>query len=581
MPILSGKKKQDYVYKDLLQHATGVGKGSSNRSGRQKANHRALAKYLQEDLSCEPAFQEIVVKKASIPKPPQQDDLFVWPWTGIIINHCNESMDESTCLMQKDLSKYRLVETQSKWDEENHILYTVVNFCKDWTGFKDALAFEKTFEADHLAKKDWSERTEHSGPGSYGWFARADDYKSEGPIGDYLRNNKYLKTISEIVQETTQEAQNIVANLTNEIDVKNEDLSEWETKYNEQTISLHRKMEEKDFLQQAYNEAMRNLQRVARERTRKILNENDNLKRELDTQRREVEERSKKLDKCHPMNGLEEEKNDIKNVSLHLASMEQKKADENVLRLVAEQKREREDALKKIFELEKQLTVKQTLELEIEELKGRMRVMAHLGGADDTVVQQKMKEMEKELEEKVEEMNDMHSLNQTLLVKERESNDELQEARKVLMKMGELESKPFLNACMQKYPAEAVSKSVKLCSLWQEHIKNSKWYPFKVVSLKEGEHQRPTRNNNMNDESTSSSIALLKSNQADKTTTKIRNRHALPKISRVPDSQCLQKKTRRVPDSDVYTSAVTRHERKAGSNQEIHDKESLNIEFYA
>ncbi|KAK9141531.1 hypothetical protein Syun_010931 [Stephania yunnanensis] len=473
-PFCQGKKKQDYVYKDLLQHATGVGKGSSNRSGRQKANHRALAKYLQEDLSCEPAFQEIIVKKESIPKPPQQDDLFVWPWTGIIIDHGIESRDESTSLMQKDLSKYRLAESQSKWDEENQILYTVVNFCKDWTGFKDALAFEKTFEADHLAKKDWSERKENSGPGTYGWFARADDYKSEGPIGDYLRNNKCLKTISEIVQETTQEAQNIVANLTNELDVKNEDLSEWETKYNEQTISLHRKMEEKDFLQQAYNEAMRNLQRVARERTRKILNENDSLKRELDTQRREVEERSKKLDKCHPMNGLEEEKNDVKNVSLHLASMEQKKADENVLRLVAEQKREREDALRKIFELEKQLT-------------------------------QKMKEMEKDLEEKVEEMNDMHSLNQTLLVKERESNDELQEARKVLIenlgdmlgnrtligikRMGELESKPFLNACMQKYPAEAVSKSVKLCSLWQEHVKNSKWYPFRVVSLREGEHQ--------------------------------------------------------------------------------------------
>ena len=49
-PFCAGKKKQDYKYKDLLQHALGMGKGSANRSAKQKANHLALAKYLETNL---------------------------------------------------------------------------------------------------------------------------------------------------------------------------------------------------------------------------------------------------------------------------------------------------------------------------------------------------------------------------------------------------------------------------------------------------------------------------------------------------------------------------------------------------
>lgn len=97
--------------------------------------------------------------------------------------------------------------------------------------------------------------------------------------------------------------------------------------------------------------------------------------------------------------------------------------------------REKEEALKKILELKKQLDSKQKLELEIQELKGKMQVMEHLGDADDDVVQEKMKEMKDELEEKVENLELLESTNQTLIVKERQSNDELQEARKELMKV--------------------------------------------------------------------------------------------------------------------------------------------------
>jgi len=85
--------------------------------------------------------------------------------------------------------------------------------------------------------------------------------------------------------------------------------------------------------------------------------------------------------------------------------------------------------------LEKQLDAKQKLEMEIEELRGKLQVMKHLGDQDDTAIKKKMEEMNSELEDKIESLEDMESMNSTLIVKERQSNDELQEARKELIEV--------------------------------------------------------------------------------------------------------------------------------------------------
>lgn len=166
-----------------------------------------------------------------------------------------------------------------------------------------------------------------------------------------------------------------------------------------------------------------------------------------------------------------------------LASEEQKKADENVLRLVEEQKvcdlafkisinkfpspplpkkcslcvwydahinfyiqREKEEALSKVLELERQLDAKQKLEMEIEELKGKLEVMKHLEDQNDDAVKQKMKDMADELQEKVENLDDVEELNNTLITKERESNDELQDARKEMISVNFLVI--LLNQCL-------------------------------------------------------------------------------------------------------------------------------------
>ncbi|KAL9462958.1 hypothetical protein AB3S75_000878 [Citrus x aurantiifolia] len=481
-PFCSGKKKQDYKHKDLLQHASGVGKGSANRSAKQKANHLALAKYLEVDLAGGVDKPQRPVLPQPVNQNPEQEDLYVWPWMGIIVNIVMETKDRGSFLDSgywlKRFAVFKPVEVRIFWNEENPTAQAVVKFNKDWNGFMQASEFEKAFDADH-----------------------------QGPIGEYLRQEGKLRTVSDIVQEAAQSKNHVVAHLASKIDMKNEDLSELQCKFNETTMSLSRMLEEKDRLHYAFVEETRKMQRLARDNVRRILEEQEKLSCELETKKKKLDSWSKQLNKREALTERERQKldadrqqNDLRNNSLQLASMEQKKADENVLRLVEEQKREKEEALSKILQLEKQLDAKQKLEMEIEDLKGKLEVMKHLGDEDDAAVQKKMKEMNDELESKIDDLDEMESLNKTLIAKERQSNDELQEARRELIqglsdligagtnigvkRLGEIDPKPFQDACKNKFPLEeAQVEASTLCSLWQENLKATEWHPFKIIHV--------------------------------------------------------------------------------------------------
>lgn len=95
--------------------------------------------------------------------------------------------------------------------------------------------------------------------------------------------------------------------------------------------------------------------------------------------------------------------------------------------------RQKEQFHAKIILLERQLEVKQKLELEIQQLKGKLNVMAYIEDDGDTEVLNKVDALHKDLREKEQSLRDLDSLNQTLIIKERQSNDELQEARKELI----------------------------------------------------------------------------------------------------------------------------------------------------
>ncbi|XP_026410964.1 factor of DNA methylation 1-like [Papaver somniferum] len=128
---------------------------------------------------------------------------------------------------------------------------------------------------------------------------------------------------------------------------------------------------------------------------------------------------------------------------------------------------------------------------------------------DNAQLQVEADQLRKELEDKDYELDSVRTLNQTLIDKEHQSNRDLQEARKVLIealddsgnkrhnranigikRMGELNAKPFRDACSQKFsPSEQETKFAELCSLWQKHIQNSEWYPFENVAINNNLHE--------------------------------------------------------------------------------------------
>ncbi|RZC93780.1 hypothetical protein C5167_029422 [Papaver somniferum] len=509
-PFCQGKKKRDYLYKDIMQHATGIA-SSHSKSAKHKANHLALSKYLETELA------PVVVQAqpdvdADPPAERNRDELFVYPWMGVVANLPTEWKDgkyvgESGSKLRDQFIRqgFNPVKVQPLWNYRGHSGFAIVIFNKDWPGFHNAMSFEKYFEADHHGKRDWYAK-KHYGTSLYGWVARDDDYDAGNIVAEHLRKNGDLKTTADIVAEEERKTNKLVSKLANDIEVKSMKMKEIECKYNETNLSLSNLMNQNDKLHQKYNDEILKMQQTAKNHFQRICQEHNKVKSELDTQRKELERRRAELEKREAQNETERNKlaeeklqNATKNSSLEMASVEQKKADENVLKLAEDQKREKENLHNRILALEKQLDAKQALELEIERLKGNLNVLRHMGGDNaDEAFNTKMDEMSKNLEEKEGELESLEDLNQALVVKERKSNDELQEARKELItglrdistgraligvkRMGELDNKPFHEACKRKYGSGS-DEATLMCSAWEEYLRDPDWHPYKIIKV--------------------------------------------------------------------------------------------------
>lgn len=88
--------------------------------------------------------------------------------------------------------------------------------------------------------------------------------------------------------------------------------------------------------------------------------------------------------------------------------------------------------------LEKQLDAKQAVQLEIEQLRGKVNVMKHMGDEGDLEVLNQVDLLLKALREKEGDLESLEDLNQSLIVQERKSNDELQDARKEMVTVSSL-----------------------------------------------------------------------------------------------------------------------------------------------
>lgn len=226
-PYCPGKKKLVYQYKDLLQHASDVAKGSQNKDIKHKGKHLSLVKYMKNHLLRDDLSSVLTGLTLDLPPGKRGNDVFVWPWIGILANVGVSSSSLKNDLARKGFDPFRVRLLPNDKDKPG---YALVEFKKDWSGFYNVMMFEKEFDFDHHGKKDYDEAPLSVGK-CYGWIARDDDFNSKGILGEYLRKSGDLKTIADIEADEKRKNALLITNLSNTIDELRGCLDELETKH--------------------------------------------------------------------------------------------------------------------------------------------------------------------------------------------------------------------------------------------------------------------------------------------------------------------------------------------------------------
>ncbi|CAL5365942.1 unnamed protein product [Camellia sinensis] len=296
-----------------------------------------------------------------------------------------------------------------------------------------------------------------------------------------------LKMENEVIEELRR-ARSLVMSLAKDVDVKNQRLWEMECKCDETSTTLGRMISEKDKLHQAFAEVMfLSITRRIFIEMRKmefIGLQNEKLKHELECQMRNMhfmrlENEKLKQDLVHQRQELEQQTKDLEKQKAQV-DLEHKN-------LLAEKEKSTTE-----YQISSPLAAK------IIFLKTQNLI------EDDYSLNVQIDALKEELAEKVDDMHDMETLNQTLILREHMSNVELQEARKKLInvlpdvldtttigikRMGEVDQKPFQDVCLQRFSDEDWEvKSMEQSSLWQEKVKDSSWQPFRQMT-KDGKLQ--------------------------------------------------------------------------------------------
>ena len=189
------------------------------------------------------------------------DEKFVWPPMGILANIKTEYKDgkavaESGSKLRDEFMGrgFNPLKVIPLWNYLGHTGFAIVEFNNNWTGFQNAIAFEKSFEAENCGKRAYMlER--NRGDRLFGWIAREDDYKFKNVVGVHLSKNGDLKSVSDKEAEEKRKDSELFSKLTETLETKNLCLKEIKTKYNEATVSFKQMEEERDKILEGYNES--------------------------------------------------------------------------------------------------------------------------------------------------------------------------------------------------------------------------------------------------------------------------------------------------------------------------------------
>ena len=243
--------KQDYRLSELSRHASRYASGSLSRGIKDKARHSALQHYIERylDVSCRSEHVE-------------KDQLFVWPWMGIVANIARELKNgryvgESGTKLRDEfmLKGFHPMRVHPLWNRDGHSGFAILEFHTDWDGFMNAMNFERSFEAECCGKRDYYS-SRHRGDKLYGWVARDDDYHLKSIIGDHLRRTGDLKTVSGKEAEDKRKTSKLVSGLANTLKEKNRELEQVRSEYDAVNVSLNRVMDQKEKMMKSFNDGM-------------------------------------------------------------------------------------------------------------------------------------------------------------------------------------------------------------------------------------------------------------------------------------------------------------------------------------
>ncbi|CAI8592332.1 unnamed protein product [Vicia faba] len=552
--------KDYYSLTDLLRHAIRIADDMHDETVKEIAKHSALQRYLDSKISENKSRDMNVAKDKSArvdvaddkslnvridkaqsvnasavkdrsliakDKSPivntGEDELFVWPWMVVLANivtkfdpNSRKYIGKSNKKIKEELFEkgFQPLDVTTLWNKSGQTQFVIVEFGKEWDAFSSALMLERSFEAEHCGKRDYLGLTER-GDKLFGWMARCDDYNFRNIVGNHLRENGDLKTVSGKEAEDNRKALKLVSGLANTLKQKNKELEQTASKYDEANVFLKRVMGQKEEMIELFNKEISNMRNAERSYLESVSNDHEKAMLELEARRNELVSREKNLQKRQEDNHNERNKLYLEKKNNEMAIAEQQKADNKMMCLAEEHQKEKEKLYKKIHDLERGLDAKQALELEIERLRGAFHVMNRIGETD-LEEKKKLEAIKNDLREKEEELEGVEDLQQTLVIQERKTNDELQDARKKLIswigcprstsrviisvkRMGDLDIMPFVEASKRKLPAEGNGKAaqrkiaeerrmkaLQWYSQCEEYLKDPSWHPFEIVTNKEG-----------------------------------------------------------------------------------------------
>lgn len=185
----------------------------------------------------------------------EEDEWFVCPWKGVIANLSSCRWQSSSKLRDELRSNgFNVVKVHHLGTFRGFSGFSIVDFGSDWDGFKNAIMFERSFEIANRGRKNYfAER--NVGHERFGWIARKEDYESDSLVGDHLRKNGDLKTITGKQVEDQRKTLKLVNELTHTLETKHQNLRDIEKKYWETSHSIDMVMSEKDEIVKSFNES--------------------------------------------------------------------------------------------------------------------------------------------------------------------------------------------------------------------------------------------------------------------------------------------------------------------------------------